>query len=130
MTRKRERRQRVEPEDTNLEHLVAGCDHLTGRKVASVGDHDDARGRGLRAVIHVQDRLDLDGCTDFFATLADDSFGRALIVVDEAAGQTPQTVAGIYGAPAEDHSEAGLDHDGGRDLGVTPEHEVIVWARL
>jgi hypothetical protein len=130
MTRKRNRRQRVEPEDANLEHLVAGGELLTGREVASVRDHDDARRRALRGVVDVQHRLDLDRCPDLFATLANDGFGGALVVVDEAAGQTPQTVPGLDRAPAEDDAAVGLDHDRGSDLGVAPEDEVVVRARF
>src|SRR4029077_8664711 len=97
---------------------------------ASVGDHDNAWRAGLRAVIHVQHRLDLDRCPDLFAALADPRFGRAPVVVDEAARKTPQAVPGLDRTPAEDNAAAGFDHDRGGDLGVPPQHEVVVRARF
>jgi hypothetical protein len=130
VTRKRDRRQRVESEDANFQHLVSRRDLLTDRKAASVGDHDDARRSALRAVIHIQHRLDLDRCPDLFAALANHGFGRAFVVVDEAARQTPQAVPGLDRTPAEDDATAGFDHDRGGDLGVAPQHEVVVRTRF
>jgi hypothetical protein len=51
---------------------------------------------------------------------------RILVVVDKPAREAPQAVARLNGAPADDDAPSMLDDHRGRDLGVLPQHEVVV----
>jgi hypothetical protein len=130
MTRKRDRRQRVEPEHADLEHLRSGVDRLPARQRAAVRDADDGRERGLGDVVHAEQLGQLDSGADLLAALPDRGAGGILIVIDEAAGQAPVAVTGLDRSPAEDDPAVGFDHHSGRHLGVAPEDEVVVRARL
>jgi hypothetical protein len=130
MTRKRERRQGVEPEHADLEHLRSGADRLPARQRAAVRDADNGRNGGLGDVVHAQQLGQLDAGPDLLAALPDRSAGGILIVIDEAAGQAPVAVTGLDRSPAEDDPAIGFDHHGGRHLGVAPEDEVVVRACL
>jgi len=81
-------------------------------------------------VVDAQQLQQLDARADLLQALADRRPCRVLVVVDEAAGQAPLAVARLDRSPAEDDSTLRLDHDGGGDLRVSPEHEVVVGTRL
>jgi hypothetical protein len=81
-------------------------------------------------VIDAQELAQLNPGADLLEALAHGRVGGVLVVVDEAAGQTPVTVAGLDGPPAEDYAPLGVDDDGGCNLRVAPQDEVIVLACL
>jgi hypothetical protein len=86
VTRKRNRRQRVGPEDRDLEHLGPGADRLAFDDSALVADAHDARGCRLGDVVYAQEARELDLGVDLLAALAHGGAGGVLVVVDEATG--------------------------------------------
>jgi len=130
VTRKRDLRQRVEPEDADLEHLGSSADRRSSGQAPAIGDAHDRGGRHLRHVVNAQQLQQLHVRADLLQALADRCPRRVLVVVDEAAGQAPLAVARLDRSPAEDDATLRLDHDGGGDLWVSPEHEVVVGTRL
>jgi hypothetical protein len=130
VTRKRDLRQRVKPEDADLEHLGSSADRRSSGQAPAIGDAHDRGGCRLRHVIDAQQLQQLDAGADLLQALADRCHCRVLVVVDEAAGQAPLAVARLDRSPAEDDATLRLDHHGGGDLRVSPEHEVVVGTRL
>jgi len=130
VTRKRDLRQGVRPEDRNLEHLGAGADRLAVPQPPSIGDADDRRRHSLCDVIRAEQLEELHGRADLLATFPHRRRRRVFVVVHESARQAPQAVARLDRAPAKDDSAFGFDHHRRRHLGVAPEHEVVVGTGL
>jgi hypothetical protein len=130
VTRKRNRRQRVGPEDRDLEHLGPGADRLAFDDSALVADADDAGGRRLGDVVHAQESGELDLGVDLLAALAHRRAGGVLVVVDEAAGQAPLPQGRLDGAPPEHDAAVVLHHHRRRDLRISPENEAVAGANL
>jgi hypothetical protein len=130
MTRKRNRRQRVGPEDSDLEHLRSGADRFAVGDAAAIGDADDA-GRGrLGDVVDAEQLGELDLRVDLLPALSNRGGGGGLVIVDEPARKAPLAITGLDGAPAEDDSAVFLDDHRRGDLRVAPQHEPIVRAYL
>jgi hypothetical protein len=130
MARKCQRRQRVHGEDPDLEHLGAGPELSAGGEPGAIGDPHHA-GRVLFGdVIHADQGGQFHGRADFLHALAYRRISRMLVMVDEATGKTPQTVAGLDRATAEDYASVDLDDDRRCDLRVAPQDEVVIRASL
>jgi hypothetical protein len=130
VTRKRDRRQLAGSEDPQLEHLRSGLDLLAARHPAAKRDPDD-RGRCcLGDVIEAEQLCQLDKRADLLPAFAHRGVLWFLVMVHKAAGQAPQAVAGLDGAPPENDPAVELDDHGRSDLRVAPQHEIVVGARL
>jgi len=81
-------------------------------------------------VVHAEQLGDLDRGADLFAALAQRGGGRIFVLVDKAAGETPEPVARLDRAPAQHDPAVRFDHYRRRDLGVAPEHEAVGGAGL
>jgi hypothetical protein len=130
MARKRQRGQRVDGEDPDLEHLGAGSRPAAGGKSSRIGDSDHARSRALRDVVHADEACHFDMSANFFEAFASRRIPRTLVVVDESAGQAPQAAARFDRTTPQQNSAIDLDHHRRRDFGVVPQHEVVVGTGL
>jgi len=128
VTRKRERRQLVRSENAELEHLGAGLDLFAVDDAAAKRDPDDRRCRRLGDVVKAKQFRQLDVRADLLHALTNRGIFRILVVVHKPARQAPQAVGRLDGTPADDDAPTMLDDDRGGDLGVSPQHEVVVGA--
>jgi hypothetical protein len=126
VARKRERRQRVQREDLQLEHLVPRLSPLAVFEPRPVANPNHARGIRLRDVIDADQARDLDAGADLLSAFALGGIERALIVVDEPARQAPQTEAGLDPPAAKQNAARRLHDHRGHDLRVMPQDEVVV----
>jgi hypothetical protein len=130
VTRKRKLRQCAEREDADLEHLVADRQLLAFDETPAVSDDDDARRRPLATVIDVEHTVDFHARPDLLPAFARDRVSRTFVVVDKSPRETPEAIAGLDPAPPQ-HDAAGRRHDdGGRDLWIAPQHEVVLRTSL
>jgi len=81
-------------------------------------------------VIHAEQTGELDLGVDLLHAFAHRGSGGVLVVVDEPSGQAPEAKARLDASPAEHYAAAVLDHHGGRDLRVVPQHIRIIRANL
>ena len=130
VTRKRQRRQLVRSEDSELEHLRAGLDLFAIDHAAAKRNADDRRRRRLGDVIQAEQLRQIYLRADLLHAFANRGILRIFVVVDKPTWQAPQAVARLDGAPAEDDAPGVLDDDRGRDLRVSPQHEVVVGTGL
>jgi len=126
VTRKRDLRQGVRPEDRDLEHLGAGAYRRAVPKPPSVCDSNDRRRLNLGDVIRPEQLDQLHRSADLLATFPHRRRRRVFVVIDESARQAPQSVSRFDRTPAKNDSAIGFDHHRGRHLRVAPEHEVVV----
>jgi len=124
------RRQRVESEDLDLEHLQAWSGPVAVRKPRLIGDSDHAGSRSLGDVVDPDEARHLHPRADLFQAFASRRIPRILIVIDESAGQAPLAETRLDRAASEENSAVDLDHHGGRHLGVVPKHEIVVGTAL
>jgi hypothetical protein len=86
MARKCQRRQRVQGEDPDLEHLGAGPELSAVGELRAIGDPYHA-GRVLFGdVVNADQRGQLDGRADLLHALAHSRLGGMLVIVDEPSG--------------------------------------------
>jgi hypothetical protein len=81
-------------------------------------------------VIDTDEASFLDIGAYLFATFTSRRIPRALIVVDEPAGKAPKTKARLDRAPPEDDAAVHFDDHRRRDLGVVPQHKIVIGAAL
>jgi hypothetical protein len=130
MTRKRNRRQPVGPEDSDLEHLRSGADRFAAGDAAAIRDADDARRGRLGDVVDAEQLGELDLRVYLLAALANRGARWGFVIVDETAWKAPLPITRLDGAPAENDSVVFLDDHRRGDLRVAPQHEPIVRANL
>jgi len=123
-------RKRLQREDPDLQHLGARIELSAVDEQRPVGDPDHAVRVPLGDVIDADQRRELDRGADLLHALAHRRVGGMLVSVDEATWQAPQPVTGLDRATAQDHAPVDLDNDGSSHLGVVPQDEVVVRARL
>jgi hypothetical protein len=124
------RRQRVESEDLDLEHLQAWSGPVAVRKPRLIGDPDHAGSRSLGDVVDPDEARHLHPRTDLFQAFASRRIPRILIVIDESTGQAPLAETRLDRAASQENSAVDLDHHCGRHLGVVPKHEIVVGTAL
>jgi hypothetical protein len=81
-------------------------------------------------VVHTDQPRQLDRRADLLEAFAGGGGRRVFVVVDKPTGQAPEPIARLDRAPAEDDAAFDLHDHGGRHLGVMPEDEAVVGARL
>jgi hypothetical protein len=126
----REWRQRVEREHTDLEHLRAGGGPAAVCEPGLVGDSNHAGSCSLGDVIDADEACHLDLGADLFEALASGRIPWIFVVVDEPAWKAPLAAARLDRAATQQDAAVDLDHDRRCDLGVVPEHEIVVWTAL
>jgi len=130
VARECERRQRVEREHRDLEHLRSGRGPAASYKPGLIGDSDHAGSSALGDVIDPDEACHLDPCADLFEAFTSRRVPRVLIVVDESARKAPQAEARFDRPAAKEYPSVDLDHHRGRYLGVVPQNEVVVGTGL
>jgi hypothetical protein len=121
---------RLRWEDRNLEHLHARRRDGPVDEPAFVRDSHHARRVGLGDVIDADQPGELDRHAYLLAALPDRRHRWILVVVDETAGQAPETVAGLDRPATQDDSALGFHDHRGRNLRVMPQGESVAWAGL
>src|SRR5439155_18918782 len=119
-------RQRVRRENADLEHLRAGAWAAATREAGLVRDTDHAGRTPFGDVVDADQAGQLNRGVDLLGALAGRRLPRVFVVVDEPARKAPQPAAWLDRATSEHHAAVDLDHDGGRDLRVVPQHEIVV----
>jgi hypothetical protein len=79
-------------------------------------------------VVDADEPGQLDRGGDLLHALSRGGIPRILVVVHESARQAPQAATRLDGPAAKQHAAIDVDHYGGRDLWVVPEHEIIIGA--
>jgi hypothetical protein len=86
MARERQRRQRFNWENSDLEHFGARAELRAIREPCTVCDPDHARRVALGNVIDANQRRQLDRCADLLHALAYRGVRWVLVMVDESPG--------------------------------------------
>jgi hypothetical protein len=81
-------------------------------------------------VVHAQQPGELDRNPYLLQAFTHRRTGGILVVIDEATRQAPEAITRLDRAASEHDAAVGLDHDGGRDLWVVPQHETVVRTRF
>jgi len=113
----RQLREVVKREDMQLEHLLARRQAPAVDDPPAIADSDHARGLSLGDVIDPDEARDLNLGTDLLEAFASGRVERALVVVDESAGQAPVTKRRLDRAPAEHDATVRLDNTAVTTLG-------------
>jgi hypothetical protein len=122
----RERGQRVGREHPHLQHLRSRARPAAVGELRLVGDTDHAGRASLGDVIDADEPGQLDGRADLLHAFARSRLPRALVIVYESARKAPEAEARLDRAATQQDAAVDLDHHRRRDLGVVPEHEVVL----
>jgi len=115
---KGKRRQRVELERSDLEHLRTCAHHASFGEPRLVGDANHAGSAPFGDVEDADQPGELDLRADLFKAFPRRRFPWVLVIVDKAARQAPQPSARLDRPAAEHDAAVDLDHHRGRDLRV------------
>jgi hypothetical protein len=81
-------------------------------------------------VVRADQSGQLDWCADLLEALASRGNRRVFVVVDEATGQAPETLARLDRAAPQHDPAIGLDDHARRYLRVMPQNKAVIRARL